>query len=290
MSSWVDEKVLITGGAGFIGRHLTSRLIAEGADVISADVSHDNTSPNLFHLDVTDIIGIEDIFERFRPSFVFHLASAGVTDPFLDYELAVKVNLLGTLNITSAAMKCGCKRIVITGTSHEFGDLSSKGGIDPISIYAASKAAVWSFLRAYHRSLDWRFVYLRLFQVYGPGQTNTLIPSAINSAREHKPFYSTPGEQVRDWIFIDDVIEALLSAAVIERIEGASFDVGTCRGVPVRDVLEKIFQRFPEAVNIASLPYRPGETWSLIASPERLLPGWKALVSLEEGLQRTIST
>ncbi|GAB4469401.1 MAG: hypothetical protein Kow00124_04520 [Anaerolineae bacterium] len=299
MSTLAGKRVVVTGGTGFIGAHLVRRLVQEGAQVT---IFARHTSERSRILDVADAVKLREVdirsagavteaVTRSRPEVVFHLAAEGVTNPFLSHEIALDVNLYGTLNVIRAAAGAGASRIIHTGTSYEYGDKAATGELDPISSYAASKAAAWAFSHMYYRTQGWPIVCLRLFQVYGPGQEGTLIPSAIEAAFHGQSFPTTQGEQVRDWVYIDDVIEAYIRAAVVEGVEGATFDIGTGRGTTVRQVVENIFSRFEGAQPvIGALPYRPGEIASLIARTDEVEArlGWQAAVPLNEGLTRTI--
>jgi len=275
-------------------------LVEEGAQVAvfsrpTADtrrIRDVQAAIDLRQIDIRTYGAVSAEMDRLRPEVVFHLGAEGVADPFLSLNLALRTNLDGTINVVRAASKAGVRRIIQTGTSHEYGDLASDSRLDPISPYAASKAAAWAFCRMYYRTMGWPITSLRLFQVYGPGQYGTLIPSAIEAALKGHNFPTTPGEQVRDWIYVDDVVEAYLRAAVASGIDGETFDIGTGVGTSVREVVEKIFQHFPGASPaIGALPYRPGEVWSQVAQTDHARDrlGWAARVSLDEGLRKTIA-
>jgi CDP-6-deoxy-D-xylo-4-hexulose-3-dehydrase len=300
MASLKGRQVLVTGGTGFIGSHLVRRLVREDARVsvfaghpFDTRRIHDVLSEiDLYEIDIRAYGDVIAEMEKARPEIAFHLAAVGVTDPFLSPHLALGVNLDGTINVVRAAAAAGARRIIHTGTSYEYGDRAEDGQLDPISSYAASKAAAWAFCRMYHRTMSWPIVCLRLFQVYGPGQVSTLIPSAIEAGLKGHHFPTTLGEQVRDWTYVDDAVEAYLHAALAEGVEGKTFDIGTGQGTSVREVVEHIFGNFDEGLlQIGALPYRPGEVWSLVANVEYTEQhlGWKAAVSLQDGLQRTLA-
>ncbi len=292
--------VVVTGGTGFIGSHLVRRLVAEGARVT---VFTRHTADRRRIRDVLESIDLRDVdirtfsvvsneMDRLHPEVVFHLGAEGVTDPYLSHHLALRTNLDGTINTVRAAAKAGARRIIQTGTSHEYGDLAAEGRLDPISPYAASKVAAWAFSHMYHRTMGWPIVSLRLFQVYGPGHHGTLIPSAIEAGLNGHVFPTTPGEQIRDWVYVDDVVEAYIRAALADGVDGETIDIGTGTGTSVREVVELIFSHFADArPHIGALPYRPGEVWSQVARTETAKSklGWEATTPLAEGLRRTIA-
>lgn len=296
----IGKRVLVTGGTGFIGSHLVRRLVQDGTKVaiLTPDEDHERildvlSQVTVYNIDVRTYGAVRAATAQFGPEVVFHLAAVGVTDPFLSPELALRINLDGTINVVRAAAEAGAQRIVHTGTSYEYGDLATSGQLDPISPYAASKAAAWAFCRMYHRTMGWPIVCLRLFQVYGPGQRGTLIPSAIEAGLAGETFSTTPGEQIRDWTYIDDVVEAYLRAATAEEIDGETFDIGTGLGTSVREVVEQIFCHLDTGTrpDIGALSYRPGEVWGVVANPKPAAEqlAWQAQVPLAEGLERTIA-
>ncbi|MGF1507188.1 MAG: lipopolysaccharide biosynthesis protein RfbH [Anaerolineae bacterium] len=294
------KRVFVTGGTGFVGSHLVRRLVEEGA--IVSVLARGTSDPwrigsmldavDVLDVDICDESALRAAVGRVQPEIVFHLAAAGVHDPFITEEVALRGNLQGTINVMRAAAAADVRRIVHTGTSYEYGDTAQAGHISPISIYAASKAAAWAFCQMYTRTSGWPIVTLRLFQVYGPGQRSTLIPTAIEAGQNGLEFAITEGEQVRDWVYIDDVVEAFILAAVTEGIEGRTYDVATGHGMNIRDIVQELFTHFPEAhLQIGALPYRPGEVWSLIGNPEPLKDelGWEPHVTIPEGLAQTIA-
>lgn len=299
--SWTNARILITGGTGFLGQHLTRQLSEAGACITVAlpDGAGPGESAVLpegvdrREADVRNYGQLRRLIKATRPQFIFHLAAVGVNDPFISEELALRVNLHGTLNLLRAVNQEGprdLQRVVVVGTSYEYG---GEGGLDPGNVYAASKVAAWAFCRMYYRAHRTPVVVARPFNVYGPGQNpRALIPSAIRAALMHQDFPTTPGEQQRDFIYVDDVIRGFLAIGATDSIEGASLDLGTGRATRVRDVVERIFELIQSDARplIGALPYRPGVVWELVADAERTarLTGWRAKVGLDEGLQSTI--
>jgi UDP-glucose 4-epimerase len=303
---WGGTRALVTGATGFIGRRLARRLVAAGA-LVFAGVAPDETPERVAALperahrltfDLRDGGAVESTLAQAAPQLVFHLAALGVTDPGVDPSLALAVNVGGALHVLEAMRKRASghddiQRLVLVGTCHEYGARETIEGLDPFNAYAASKVAAWAYGRMYWRAYDLPIITVRPFQVYGPGQPeHTLIPAAIQKALTGQDFSMTPGEQERDFIYVDDVVEGMVAAAVAPGIDGHSVDLGTGRVHPVYQVVGRIWAMTGAQGRIlrGELPYRPGEVRHLVADANRTaqLTGWRAQVGLEEGLEETI--
>jgi nucleoside-diphosphate-sugar epimerase len=317
LTDWVQARVLVTGATGFIGQCLVQRLVEVGAQVY-AGVAPDETPGRVRGLpvqaerlifDLRDGDAVQDAVAEAAPQTVFHLAAVGVTDPGVDPDLALAVNAGGTIHLLQAlrerASECGTsgcddvRRVVLVGTCHEYGAREAvEGGnrdgcFDPFSAYAASKVAAWAFGRMYWRAYDLPVVTVRPFQVYGPGQpAHTLIPAAIRAALAGADFPMTPGEQERDFIYVEDVVEGMLAVAQAPGVEGKSLDLGTGQIHRILQVVERIWAMTGARGQIvaSALRYRPGEVMRMVSDADRTarLTGWRAEVELEGGLHRTI--
>jgi nucleoside-diphosphate-sugar epimerase len=300
------KRVLVTGATGFIGSHLARRLVVHGAEV--AVFMRASSDPCLladvldrvavYEVDICDQDSVSTAMAQICPDVVFHLAAIGMSEPFVSPPVAVRVNVQGTLHLLEAAHQCGVRRFVHSGTAYEYGDTANDDAtnrevLDPVNTYAASKAAARAFVRLYSRVYGLSTVNLRLFAVYGPGQPpKTLISSAVCAALEGRDFPMTPGEQMRDFVFVGDVVESYLRAAVTPGIEGVSIDLGTGRACKISQVVMLLFEMVGSSGRplVGALPYRPSETMKQVADIRvaRDLLGWQATTSLEDGLRQTI--
>lgn len=299
--AWTERRVLVTGGTGFLGRHLTRSLVELGACVTVA-LCEGCTPEETAVLpaeaerrdgDVRNRGQMRRLIEAVAPEVIFHLAAVGVNDPFIAEETALRVNVSGTLNVLRAVQRLGrsrVRRVIVAGTSYEYG---SAGALDPGNVYAASKVAAWAFCRMHYRAYGTPVVVARPFNAYGPAQNRqALIPSAIRAALSGQDFPTTLGEQRRDFVYVDDVIRGFLALATADGIDGESLDLGTGQATPVRSVVERIFALVGGSgrPQIGVLPYPPGLVWESVADARRTqqLTGWRAATSLDEGLDTTL--
>jgi len=304
-------RVLVTGATGFIGQRLTGKLAASGAQVYAGVAPEDGAeraanlpaSARRLTFDLRDASAVQAAVEEAAPDVVFHLAAVGVTDPDVDPALALEVNGGGAVRLLRSLRGRGVRRVVLAGTCYEYGAREARGGerdgcLDPLNAYAASKVAAWAFGRVYWRARGLPVVTVRPFQVYGPGQpSRTLIPAAIGAALAGEDFPMTPGEQERDFVYVDDVVEGMLAAAAAPGIEGESLDLGTGVARPIRRVVERAWELAGGKGRVlpGAMPYRPGEGGGaipsrIVADADRTarMTGWRARTSLDEGLRSTV--
>ncbi len=287
-------RVLVTGATGFVGKHVCRQLASLGAITygLSRSASVD-TLPDGVHPLAADITRREEVLaalEQTQPTHVLHLAAVGATEPFLPDEQAHSVNVLGTINMLEASQIVGIQRFVHVGTAYEHSTAASPQFHNP---YVASKIAAWSFWQTFIKEQALNAVAVRLYYVYGPQQIRGLIPSAVQAAQRHERFEMTAGEQWRDFVFVTDVVAALLSALTAPQACGQTYDIGTGTGLQVKAAVRRIFEITESRGQyvLGALAYRPHEEMNLIASPAAAQHdlNWQARVSFEEGIVQTIA-
>jgi UDP-glucose 4-epimerase len=303
-------RVLVTGGAGFIGSNLVRALLERGDAVRVLDNFSTGGRANLAGLDVEVVEGELRSYERVHNAVrgtevVFHLGALGsVPRSVQDPLTSSAVNVEGTLNVLLAARDEGIRRVVFASSSSVYGNqpqlpLHESMAPDPISPYGVAKLAAErycvSFSRVYH---SFETVVLRYFNVFGPRQDPTsqyaaVVPLFITAiaARESVTIFDDGG-QSRDFTYIDNVVAANLLAADAEGVSGRIFNVSA--GVPasVNDLAESIGRLLGKPVERRHLPPRPGDlrdSWADVGEARRVL-GFEPTVSLEDGLQRTIES
>ncbi len=293
-----NDAVFVFGATGFLGRRLVARLLAQGARVGALVLPDEKIAlPQEVHVirgSITQPQEVREALRAFAPTHVVHLAAIGVTCPNLPVAEAVRVNVGGTVNVLEALRAHpAVKRVVMVGSSYEYGARRTEEGLDPFNAYSASKVAAWAFARAAYNAWGTPVVWARPFQIYGPEQhPRALIPAAIRAALRGEDFPMTAGEQQRDFIYVDDVIAGLCATLTAPDLAGRSLDLGSGTLHRLREVVELIWQltQAKGRILLGALPYRPGEVPAIPANADltRRLTGWVAQVTLEAGLTATI--
>lgn len=297
-------RVLVTGGTGFVGRRLLQRLEATGirlTGVTRRAAPLAGTGVTWRQLDLRDSESVRTLVREVQPEIVFHLAaklgadrSLACADAMLFDNVVATHNLLVSLGEECSSLH----RLVLMGSSEEYGNqdvvpYTEEMTPRPVSPYSASKAAATQFALLYHRLFHLPVVVLRPFIIYGPGQTRgMLIPSLVHAVRAGADFPMTAGEQTRDFVYVDDVIDCILAAAVHPQAIGEVFNV--CSGVEhsIRDVAELTVKLAGATMRLltGAIPYRDNEVWRLAGSNDKAarLLGWSPGTSLEHGLRDTL--
>jgi len=301
-------KVLVTGGAGFIGSNLVRALLARGDDVRVLDNFSTGNRANLAGLDrdVELVEGDLRSYERVHAAVrgaevVFHQgALPSVPRSVQDPLTTTAVNVEGTLNVLLAARDSGARRIVNASSSSVYGN----GGElprtesqlpDPISPYAVAKLAAERFCTSFSRVYAMEVVSLRYFNVFGPrqdpmSQYAAVVPRFVRAVATGEPVtVYGDGEQSRDFTFVDNVVSANLLAADAPGVEGAVLNVATGGSTTVNELAATIGRLLDRPVEKRYEPERTADvnaSWADVGEARRLL-GYETRVGLEEGLRRT---
>jgi UDP-glucose 4-epimerase len=292
------RKILLTGATGFIGKHVAQRLLSDGCEVSAIILPGDSSTITAdikgISVNMADAEKLTAAVRTASPELIIHMAAAGVTDLTLTFQESCHINVQGVINILEAAhLIPSLQRLILFGSSYEYGARRSDDGMDPFSAYGASKLAAWSYARTAYNMWGLPVVWVRPFQVYGPGQPETtFIPSAIRAAISGQDFRMTAGAQQRDFIYVSDIVSGLEAVIAAADIDGRSLVLGTGTLTPLIRVVQSIWQMTNARGRIlaGALPYRSGEVSAIAANIHRtrLLANWEAAVPLERGLELTI--
>ena len=297
----------MTGGAGFIGSHLVERLLAEGHEVDAVDDLSTGSLGNLapargqrgFRFQHVDIRSPEltELFVRRRPQVVFHLAAqvgvrASVQRPLLDAD----INVMGSLNVMEAARAAGAAKVVFASSAATYGEPDPKDlpvreshPRRPLSPYGVAKAAVGDYFGSYRDMHELEYTALALANVYGPrqdpaGESGVVAVFGANLLAGRPCVIVGDGRQTRDFVYVDDVVDALARAA--EKGGGLLLNVGTGVETSINDLHDLMARTLGVSGAVQRQPDRPGDVGRIALDPGKasIHLGWKPWTSLEEGV------
>jgi UDP-glucose 4-epimerase len=285
---------LVTGASGFIGSHLTRRLLAAGASVHAVSRMRQEPGPESlrwWQADLGDAGAVGELVRATRPDFIFHLAShvAGARD-LAKVLPTFHDNLASTVYLLSAAAEVGCQRIVLANSSEE--PLSLDDTV-PCSPYAAAKWASGAYGRMFHKLFGTPVVIPRIFMTYGPDQKDLqkLVPFVTLALLSGETPKLSSGRRLADWIYVEDVVEGLILAATAKGIEGSTFDLGTGRLSSIREVVSTLVEVTGSKVvpGFGALPERPLEQERAANTAFlRDTLHWQPRTELHDGLAATV--
>lgn len=303
------KKILVTGGAGFVGRHMTAALLKRGFKVRVID-NFSCSSPRALDefrgkIEIVkgDIRRDKDVEKAVKGmDAVFHFAAIrsvarSVEDPTLSHE----VNASGALKLLHFSQKHGVKHLVFTSTSAVYGDAIQKkqkenGTLSPISPYGVAKLAAELYARHYFRDKGLPTTSVRIFNVYGPQQNpesrySLVVPGVLSKILKGKrPVIDGSGDQSRDFIYIDDILNSFFRMLGNSKAYGKVYNLGSGRTDSIKSLVGKLIKLTGSGLKPVHGPRRPGDPERTCADTSLIFKdlGWRAEISLEEGLRRTV--
>jgi len=286
-------RIFVTGGTGFIGRHVV-KVLKDRGDTLLVLSRQPMADVNFVPGDLSDIANWKGEAERFQPDAAIHLAWEGL--PNYDARTSVR-NLNYGLNLITMLAEIGCKSVICTGSCWEYGQQSGKVSEDtavkPHNAFTAAKNALHWVGREIADEHGMNFTWTRLFYVYGSGQRkSSLIPYIIDSVKTgKKPELKTPLAR-NDFIYVEDVAGAI-SAIVKKLPEYAVYNIGSGSSTSVRQIVETVCDKF-------GFPYDSSEPNNLTGSPAvdfwadisriKSDTSWQPEAGIKEGIQKTIES
>ncbi len=300
------KKALVTGGAGFIGSHVTDALLARGVEVLVVDDLSSGFKKNVpkgaaFLKKSILHPAFGKAVAKFKPDVVFHLAAAAsVPESVARPAENAEANVIGTVRVAEAARAAGAKCLVFSSTGgalYATGEppFAETAEAEPKSPYGIAKKAAEEYLHFFSREYGMPCVILRYANVYGPRQASNgegaVVPSFADALAEGRQVsVHGTGEQTRDFVCVDDVVAANLAAA--DRGTSGVFNIGTGREVSVNALLGALGYAFGKTADVRHAPPRAGDLMRSCLRVEKAKKelGWEPRVSLEDGLKRYVSS
>lgn len=299
-------KILVTGGAGFIGSNIADAFIEAGHQVAIVDNLTTGKKENLnpkaefFPVDIRDA-RLAEVVNDFAPDVIAHLAAQidvrkSVSDPVFNAE----VNELGTLNLLNAAVQSKVGKIIFSSTGGAlYGEVPEKGGAaedhaqEPISPYAITKRSVEMYLYAYWKLYGLKFTVLRYGNVYGPrqeplGEAGVIAIFCGKMLKGEVPTIYGDGQQLRDYVYVGEVAGANLLA--LQKGDGETINIGTGAGTSVNQLFSTLKELLEFKKSATYAPPRAGELFRCVLDCRRAkrVLGWQAKIGIKDGLKKTL--
>jgi UDP-glucose 4-epimerase len=303
-----DQRIVVTGGAGFVGSNVVARLLELGARVVVLDdfftgqldnLPQQHPALEIVRGTVADAQSVRDVMAG--ALYVFHEAARNIIvstkNPREDYE----VNIGGTLNVLMAARELGTRRVVYASSASVYGNarylpVNEDDGTNILNPYACSKYSGESYCKAFYETYGLSTAVVRYSNVYGTMQRPDnpycgVVSKFFAAAQAGEPLQiHGDGEQTRDYTYVSDVVEATILAAVSPKAEGRAFNVGTGRETSVNVLAEKILQVTGASSEVRHIDRRDIDNIRRrVLNIERIRGElrWAPTITLEEGLRRT---
>lgn len=299
------KRVIVTGGSGFVGANLVRRLISDGHEVHLLmrpgfqrwRVEEILQQVRVHELDMLQYETLEAIVRSIRPDWIFHLAAHGAYSWQDDFKQILDTNLHSTIHLVQACVGCGFEAFVHAGSSSEYGlkdhAPSESEAVVPNSHYAVAKAAATLYCQFVARRDHAPITTLRLYSAYGPyEEARRLVPNLILKGLQgaYPPLVSP--DTARDYVFVDDVVEGLLAAALsANTTKGEIYNLGSGKQTSLLEMVETVRQvlSINEKPVWGSMTARAWDTSVWVANPTKAAQdlNWRAITPLSEGLLQT---
>ena len=297
-----NQKILVTGGAGFIGGHLVDKLVEGGAQVIVVDNISTGVGENInprakfYKLNIADP-KIERIMEAERPDIIYHLAFFVLVPKSVKNPLADMHSVIGSLRLLQKAKELGVKKIVFGSSGFLYGNTPNLPAketepISPVTPYVVSKYAIEQYLRFYQMTYGLPYVILRFAAIYGPRQRTGAMADYIRKLAVGKQAdIWGDGTKTRDFVYIDDVVRAAVAALNLpDNCPDPVFNIGTGKETMLNEMYTKIANILGKEARPIYHTDRPGEQmrYCLDNTKAKEVLGWKPQVDFDEGLKRRV--
>lgn len=294
----MSKSILITGGTGFIGFHLARKCLDLKWSVTSLSTSYPRKNRKLKKVSykICDISNFNLLTKKIKPNFDYVVNLAGYVD-HTNRSKTMRSHYVGCKNLSTLFLNSKIKKFVQIGSSIEYGRVKSPQTESNLnnkafSIYGTAKLLSTQFLQDLFKKLNFPATILRLYLVYGPNQdANRVVPITIINAMKDKTFDCSNGLQLRDFIYVDDVINAIIMSLKNPKSTGEIINIGSGKPVSVKKVIAKICTLLNSGKpQYGKIKLRKDEIMKLYPNinKARKILNWKPNISLEKGLKKTI--
>tara|TARA_R110001592_G_scaffold68389_1_gene209592 strand:- start:1724 stop:2629 length:906 start_codon:yes stop_codon:yes gene_type:complete len=291
------KKILVVGGNGYLGSFLV-KVLEENKATVFIISKNCEQSDSQFIVDITNFDETYSIIQKIKPDIVYHLAAnISRNRDFSIYEKMAAVNVQGTLNILRALEDIDA-HFIFTSTSEVYGNNTSPFHENqipkPVSPYSLSKISAEMLIQTYCNNHTKKFTNLRVFNFYGENMPEEFfIPQMINSLKKGEDFLMTKGEQVRDFLYVSDVVNALILTAKNTNSYGETMNVCSGKGTELKQLATAVNTSMNTKAKIVlgAIPYRDNEVWEMIGDQSKIKNsiGFEPKITIEKGIEIVIN-
>lgn len=276
-----EKRILVTGGSGYLGRNLIKKLLSLKALVYSLDINDDSqySDVSYYNINLLDTKQLNNVIQEIQPSLIYHLAaSIDRTRDFSNSNKLFENNLTGTVNLLNALKEFEYENLIFTSTSEVYGGnliktpFKEDDNFIPVSPYSLSKycaeISIKTFSEVHHKN----YTILRLFNFIGKGMSKKFfLPQLIDKLERNEDIDMTKGEQLRDFLHIEDILQALVLATT-EKAYNEIFNVCSGQGNSIKDLALKLKKLFKSTsiIKFGALPYRENEIWEMVGDNTKI--------------------
>ncbi len=300
----MKKRFLITGASGFIGANLVRFLVEKNENVSIITRNKDliwrlksiSSRLNIYEIDVLNS-NLTSVIKEIKPDYIFHLAAYGISSNQKDEDLMDRINIKGTKNLLGSLRNIPFKLFINTGTFFEYGEHPTKiketDELNPINHYAKTKVCATLYVKEEVSRNNLPLVTLRLFSPFGYFEDkNRLIPSIILSALKNEPIKISAPNVVRDFIFIEDVVDAYINATKVKINPGEIINIGSGNQHTIKETVDLILKITGSKSKVewgkVEPRFKEPEGWEANISKAKRILKWEQKYTFEEGLRKTI--
>lgn len=291
------KKVLVIGGNGYLGSFLVNALKENDAEVFIISNNCEETESQ-FTVDITNFEETHKVVQSINPDIVYHLAAIISRDrDFSIYENMAAVNVQGTLNVLKSLENIDA-HFIFTSTSEIYGNNKSPFHENqipkPVSPYSLTKISAEYLIQTYCNHNNKKFTNLRVFNFYGEHMPESFfIPQMINSLKKGEDFNMTKGEQIRDFLYVGDVVDGLILTVKTTSSYGETMNVCSGMGTQLKQLAEEVNKTMNTEAKIilGAIPYRDSEVWEMIGDQSKIknITGFIPKTTIEKGIEIVIN-